>query len=285
MRLLDAARFFDRTEFYDAYAPQNPLFNGQTSLYDDSLRDGTTVVRKVLSVAPGTAIPSRRCVRAHDEDFIIGGIHKDSFDGAVIREKYNLHRAEGLGELKTADQALRSLAGTSLFASRLWVKDLKELEISSKLASFLNIYVASTENVTAGKMIYLSSRWHLIRNTFVGAAGFLVCESDELPSGCITTATYTAKSAGSYNPSTDTIGGAAPASVAILTHRWQDDYDYVRISADQYEQGDIVAKVSSTQVTTATPGDLFTLASGVKYKVLSAVSDGAGVWELHSRRD
>jgi hypothetical protein len=285
MRLLDAARFFDRTEFVDAYSPTISLFKGQTSLYDDSLRDGTTVVRKIMSVAPGVSLPARRCVKAHDEVFIVGGIHKDSFDGEVIREKYNLHRADGLGTLKTTDQALRNLAGTDLYASRLWVKDLKEMEISSKLPSFLNIYVASSETVLAGGLILLSGRWHLVRNTFVSAAGFLVCESDELPAGCLTTATYTSRAAGAYSPATDTVGAAAPASVAILAHRWQDDYEYVRLAADDYEQGDIVAKVSSTQVTTADAGDTFTLASGIKYKVLAAASDGAGAWELHCRRD
>jgi hypothetical protein len=282
MDLATVASFFDRTPCRDAYAPTVAPIYGQLNLYDDSARDGTTVVRRVLSLAEGVALPARRALSIHNDVFIAGGVHKDSFDGDVIRNKYVLHRADGLATVKTADQALRALAGATLYAARLWVKDLKELEISSRLASFYTLYVAPTEAIALGSYVQLSSRWHIARNSFLGASGMGVVEVDELPADALTTATYSKRSGQVYDPTTGLTAAASTAAVALLYHRWQDDYVYARMSAMKFEAGDIVANVSKTQVAAAVTGDTFVL-NATTYRVMAVRDDGAGAWILHSR--
>lgn len=283
MRLSVAARWFDKTVCADAYNAR-ATFKGQLNLFDDSMRDGATVVRRVLSVDDSVVIPARGAVTIHGDTYIVGANHPDSFAGEVIRRKYVLHRADGLAGARTADQALRGLAGTDLYGARIWVKDMKEIETSSRLASFLDIYVAPSETVTPGTFVTLAGRWHLVRNTFKGPSGFLVCESDELPLECLASGTYTARSGGAYDPSSDTVTGAAPATVNLLVHRWQDDFFYHRASAAKYVQGDVVARVSKANIATAVPGDSFTFA-GATHRVISTLDDGLNAWTLHARRD
>lgn len=276
-----AADFFDRTECADAYSPSSK-FLAQLNLFDDSMRDGTTVVRRVISLGAGVALPTRRAILVHGEVFLIGGLHIDSFFGEVIRKKYVLHRADGLASVKTADQALRALAGSSLYASRLWVKDLKELEISSRLSSFFSIYAAPNESLAIGSFVLLGGRWHIARNSMIGAAGFLVVEADELPPDALTTAVYSLKSGQVYNPATDVIAPSSSPTVAVLYHRWQDDFVYQRMGAEKFADGDIVAHVSKTAVANAVAGDSFVL-NGTTYRVLSVRDDGAGAWTLQGR--
>jgi hypothetical protein len=281
MRLAAAAKYFDKTVCADAYTPFT-AFYGQLNLFDDSMRDGTTVVRRVLSVDDAVTIPARKTITIHGDTFIIGGDHEDSYGGSVIRRKYVVHRADGVANVRTINQALNVTSATNLFAARLWVKDLKELEISSRLGSFMNIYVASNETVAVGSVVYLSSRWHIVRNTFIGAAGFLVLEADELPADALTTCSYTRTGGGVYDPAADIKTGAT-STVAVLTHRWQDDYVYLKMSADRFADGDIVAHISKTAITAAEAGDSFVLSS-VTYRVVSVRDDGLGAWNLHCRR-
>lgn len=282
MRLSSAARYFDNMPCTDAYSG-GETFYGQLDLYDDSKRDGTTVVRRVLSVDAAVTMPARRAVTIHDETYVVGGIHKDSFRGEVIRQKYIVHRCDGLANVTTFDQAIRGLTGTEMYAGRLWVKDLKELEASSHLTSFMNIYAAPTETIAVGSVVSLGDRLHLVRNAFVSAAGFLVAEADQLTDDCVAAVTYTSKSAGVYDPANDTVAGTSSAVTGIW-HRWQDDYVYERMSQKEFLRGDIVMHVSKTSVATAVPGDRLTF-DGTSWLVLSARDDGAGAWALHCRRD
>lgn len=281
MHLKDAAAFFDRMVCADAYDASR-TFKGQLNLFDDSMRDGTTVVRRVLSVADTVVLPARRAVTIHGEVWLLGAVHNDSFEGAIVRAKYVAHRADGLAAAKTADQALRTLAGSTLYAGRLWVKDLKEQETSSKLSSFMNIYVAPTEVVVAGTFLQLVGRWHFVRNVFTGASGFNICEADELPSDALTTAVYSTKTGQVYNPVNDAVAAGSTPTVPLLYHRWQDDYLYRRMSALPFDDGDIVAHLSKTSIATAVVGDTFVL-NGTTYRVLSVRDDGAGAWHLHGR--
>lgn len=281
MRLDTASKYFDRTLCRDAYNPTTGLtFKAQLNLFDDSMRDGTTVVRRVLSCASTVVLPTRRTTKIHDEVFIIGGVHKDSFDGTVVRQKYVVQRCDGLALVRTADQALRTLAGTDMYASRLWVKDLKELETSSRLSAFLNIYTAPTETVPVGSFVLLGGRWHVIRNTFLGAAGFNVCEADELPPNALTTCSYS--TSGVYDPATDTAIGST-TSVPVLQHRWQDDYAYQMMAAERFDDGDVVAHISKVSIATAKAGDGLVIGA-LAYRLLSVRDDGAGAWTLHARR-
>lgn len=277
MLLSDVAVYFDKTPCTDVYSPF-ATFYGQLDVFDDSKRDGATVNRRVLSVAPGTSIPARRTVTVAAEQWLIGTHQADQFMGSSIRDKYVLHRALGTATIKTLVQLLTS-GGVSTYAAKVWVKDMKELEASSELKSFMNIFLPSTDAAVEGDVITLAGTHYVVRNSYLSAAGFLVAEANELDAGALTTGTYTPRV---YVPATDSRTSGTPVAVSTLVTRFQDNYEYPTQAAPKLEPGDIRAVITQAAVANPLPGDLLQIAS-VDWKVLTAGADGS-CWNLHLRR-
>jgi hypothetical protein len=275
MRLADAASYFDKLVCKDAYGPAT--FRAQLDLYDDAKREGLTVQRRILSVAPGVAIPARRVITFGGDQWLMGAREDDSFNGAAVRNKYILHRAGGLAALQTPGQALSS-GGTTAYAARMWVKDSKEISESSKLEGFFNLFLAATEAAEEGTFITLGGRVHRARNAFVSVGGFLEAECSEIPAGVVT-GTYRARTG--YNAGTDTETLAAGVAANVLRLRWQDSFRYANKGAEKYEPGDIKALVRKAVVTAAAPGDQLTLVDGA-WSVLSVETE-SDCWGLHAR--
>lgn len=278
MLLSVAASYFDDVLCQDAFNA-NTKFYGQLDVYDDSRRDGATVVRRILSVAGGTALPARRVLAIHGEQWIVGTHEADSFKGSIVRDKHILQRAQGACSIRTPAQALSS-GGVSSYGAKLWVKDMKEVESSSKLSGFFNLYLPSAETVSRGDLVQLGGREHIVRNAYLSAAGFLVAESDELDAGAIAAATFTPYS---YSPATDGVIAGTPVAVQALRMRFQDDYEYPSDSAPKFVSGDIRVFVrKGVTLAAPAPRDTLTLTDGI-WQVQS-VSDETGCWGLHLRK-
>ncbi len=275
MRLYDAAKHFDDVLCTDAYGPAT--FYGQLDLYDDARREGLTVQRRILSVAPDVVIPARRVISFGGEQWLVGDDESDSFKGSLIRTKYILHRAGGIAAIQTPGQLL-SAGGSPAYGARLWVKDYREQAASSHLFGFFNLYLASTEAAAEGTYVTLQGHIHRVRNAFLSVGGFLEAEASEVPAGVVA-GTYKARSA--YDPATDaeTLGNVA---VSVLRVRWSDDFAYTTHGATKYEAGDIKGLVRKAAVTAAAPGDQLTLADGT-WRVL-AVESESDCWGLQLRR-
>jgi hypothetical protein len=276
MRLVAAARHFDRTLCQDAFAP-GTQFYAQLDVYDDSKRDGATVVRRVLSVASGVSIPARRVLTVLGEQWIVGANQDDHYRGVLLRRKYVVQRASA-ASIQTIAQALGTAGTVSTYASKLWVKDLKEVDISSKLAGFFNIYLPTYETVAAGTLVTVSGRLHIVRNFFVSAAGFLVAEADELALTALTVGTYTPQT---YTPATDERAAGTPVALNVLRLRFQDQFAYANQAEPKYEEGDFRAIIRKADVASAKTNDLLTL-GGEPYEIL-AVSNEGDCWGLHLR--
>jgi hypothetical protein len=278
MRLAQVAKYFDKVLCQDAFNLSS-YFYGQLDLYDDSRRDGATVVRRILSVANDVVIPARRVLLIHGDYWLVGMHEADSYRGEVIRDKHVLHHAQGPCTIATPAQALTT-GGVSSYGSKLWVKDMKELEVSSKLTSFYNIYLPSTEDVERGQVITLGGRVHLVRNTFVSAAGFRVAEGDELEEAAIVAGTFYPQV---YAPATDSRTDGAGVALNVLRFRFQDNYAYTAESAEKFVSGDIRAMIAKG-LTAAEPAptDRLALPDG-SWSVVS-VSDEGTSWGLHLRR-
>jgi hypothetical protein len=276
MNLASAASYFDDVLCVDPFNP-HIRFRGQLDLFDDSKRDGATVDRRVLSVAPAVLMPARRVLTIHGDKWLIGDKADDSFRGSVIRSKYIIHKAQGPCTIGTPAQIL-STGGVSSYGAKIWIKDAKLLEISSKLTSFFNIYLAPVEEASAGMVVQLTGRLHLIRNSFLSAAGFLVAEGDELEQAAIQPATLYARG---YDPVTEARAEAAPLALNVLRFRFQDNYAYTSESAEKFAAGDIRAMIAKSAATPKV-GDRLTLADGDWYPV-SVASEGTS-WNLHLRR-
>jgi hypothetical protein len=277
MRLATAASYFDDTPCRDGVTPASVLFRGQLNLYDDSQRDGPTVVRRVLSVAPSIAIPSHRLLEIHGERWIVGASQLDSFGGEAIRNKYILLRAQGACTVKTAAQALSS-GGSSSYATALWMKDWKEENVSSALEAFFNVYLPSPVTIDVGQIVTIAGRLYRARNSYPSAGGFTVAECDGLASDAIASGTYQSTT---YNPATDT-HSTSNAAVSVLKLRWQEAHRYAAESAEKFEAGDIVGLVTKVAVAAAKAGHKLTIGSTV-YAVHAVGEEGA-CWALHLRK-
>lgn len=276
MRLATAARHFDRTLCQDTFLPSTQFY-GQFDVFDDSKRDGATVVRRVLSLSPSVAIPPRRVVTVLDEQWIIGEHQDDHYRGAFLRRKYIVQRASA-ASIQSIAQALGTAGTVLTYASKLWVKDLKEAEVSSKLLGFFNIYLPSGETLAIGNLITVAGRVHIVRNTFLSAAGFLVAEADELELTALTVGSYVPQT---YTPATDERAAGAPVALNVLRLRWQDQYAYANQAEPKYEEGDFRAIIRKADVAAAKTNDLLTL-GGEPFEIL-AVSNEGDCWGLHLR--
>ena len=103
MRLADAASFFDNQICVDAFNP-DITFYGQLDLFDDNKRDGTTTVRRILSVADGVVLPASGAIALANSVYMLGNSHEDVFQNEVIRRGYSIEQSDGPASIKTFAQ-------------------------------------------------------------------------------------------------------------------------------------------------------------------------------------
>ncbi len=281
MNLSTAARFFDKTVCTDAYNPTT-TFLGQLDLYDDSKRDGTTVERRILSTGPDIVIPTRRTLTIEGVTWIVGQKNIDSFQGKTIRNKYVIHQTSTLGMARTPKQLLSS-GGLPLYASAVWLKDIKDVEASSKIYSFMNTYFAVGENVVVGDILTLGTDNYRLRNVYTSAAGVQIGEASTMPKDAIQSINYTSKNGQAYNAASDSYGAGVSTVFNTLWERFQDAYSYESAASPKYTPGDIVMVVAKSDVATPRVGDTL-LAQGVTWTLVSFQDDNRNCWEMQVRR-
>lgn len=275
MKLTSAAKHFDKLVISDAYTPAT-TFKGQIVPYDDSTRDGATVVRRILSVAPTVAIPARGSITFGGQQWLVGALAPDYFNNTAIRHKYPIHRCDGLATIKTIQQALQNSSGSTAYSSLLWVKAAKEVEVSSGEFDVLNMYFSTYETITERTLVSLGSRWYLIRTSYVSSAGFRVAVVDELPEPVLETVTLQSRT---FNPITETYS-STPTYAAAIRLRWQSSFEYLSAASETYQRGDLQLMLLKT--VTPKVQDALTLSDG-NWRVLSVLDEGTH-WSAHLRR-
>lgn len=277
MKLAGAARYFDRLPVYDAYTNRE-LFKGQFDLFDDSKRDAINVMRRTLSVPPMTVVPPRHAVRAASQHWIIGrNANNDTFMSGLIRTKYTVQLAAGLATVRTPGEVIGNSGGTQMYAGLGWMKDWKEIEHSSRVYPYYEVYVAAAEPLAPDAYIELEGKVLRARGTYVSEAGFLVAESDDLQ-GARVSISYRARSV--YNPATDTVT-TTPVTTPALNVHYTANYRREQPSAPKREPGDLIILVRKVDVAAAKAGDQLVLGTRA-YNVIS-VEDESDCWNLTVR--
>lgn len=275
MKLSSVAKHFDRLVATDAYN-QAWQIRGQMDVFDDSRRDGMTIERRILSVAPEISMPPRSTLKADDLVWLAGDHHRDYFKGSAIRHKYVLHQATELVSVKTFAEAIGAAAGYQAWASRIWIKGSKEIEISSDITNVYDIYFAPNEPLAEGTVVFMDNRWHLIRTLYPSTAGLLVALADELPEPVVVSASF---GNNTYNPTTDTYTGT-PTVVTGMRLHWQSHFRYPTKGVSRYKSGDQVLMVRRADITPK-DGDRVTI-NGDVYLIESKLDEGL-CWSLHLR--
>jgi hypothetical protein len=233
LTLAEASVYFDRTEVRDPDSGR-VLFHGQVDPYDDSKRDSVSAYRRILSVAPGTAMPARRAVRIFGQAFLVGNQEVDGLQDPH-RVKYVLQpcaRKMSFGRPGDFLAGLGSAQELNTWAALEWVKDSKEPDASTVSNQYNALFAARTD-VRAHDVLWDGGDYFLALSSRELPSGFLAVEACKLepPIGAgITQRTYSHANGGF------TVG--ATNVELCLRVRWQDFFRRRLESAQAYRPGD-----------------------------------------------
>lgn len=237
MKLTKVATFFNDTPYSDSYSGE-VLGKGQLDVFDDSKRDGLTVLRRIFEVAPNSPMPTRGVINFLGMDWIVGIKEIDQFRGKVIRNKYVCHKSEGLANIHNYEGLLNdNLPDLVAHASQVWVKSAAEVEMDSDKFDQVNLFLARGEPVTSKMLVELNGRWFISREDYPSSAGFLVLSAEELDSPPKVQATITRTD---IDPVTE-IPTEVTQTIPLLVLRWQTDFKYYSQDTPDFERGDIQA--------------------------------------------
>lgn len=285
MRLISAAAFFDKQLCSDAFGVASDFY-AQLDLFDDNKRDGTTTVRRILSVADPVVMPASGAIILANHVYIVGNRadHEDVFANQVIRRGYAMQQSDGPASIKTIAQAAGGLAGVATFAAKVFVKELREEVQTSRMYPSWDIVVPIGTPVARNTVVVADGILYLCRESFITSGGFYNVQASQLSDTAPQTVSYTDRSGQGYDPATDTMTSTGAVSVPALAMRYEDYYLRLSSEAPKNLPGDLCLGVAKTSVPSAGVGDEWTSAAGVKYRVQAVADDNLGAWLLHSRR-
>lgn len=273
MRLFDAARYFDSVLCKDAYSGVS-LCVGQFEVYDDSKRDAYGVERRILSLSPDQDPPARRAVSTQLGVWLLGKVQADLFRGTPVRNKFVAHRADRDARIFTASELLTGQAGTAAWAAVVWLKDVKQVEVSSAPPALCELYLAEGEQVQPAWFVVSGDETYCVHSTHTSEAGFVVAEIERLDTGVLAAELLQT----SLDPVLD-VETVVSGPCQVLFGRWQMVFANTAESAAKYLASDKVGLVTSDSPAKA--GDRLQIAGGT-YRVIAREPHG-GAAALHLR--
>ena len=274
MRLLDAARRFDRTTATDAYSAAT--FKCQFEVLAYSKIDGVAVKKRQISTASSVTIPARRVVVISGQAYLIGHSAPDFWYDSIIRLNYVIQGADGVANLTTIAAELAGTPPSTAYAALAFAKYLPDAEDSSKYPPQYQVFLSGTESAPADSLIYLNSVWYLVKESYVSTSGLRVSLANVVDSPNFEMATFTSRV---YAPLTDTYVDT-PSAIKVFRIKWAEHFEYLSKATEQYERGDLTVMI--LKAVTPDPPDTLTLSDGV-WRILSAQDEGL-TWSCHARR-
>lgn len=273
MELVDVASFFDRVPALDPVSGAT-LFNCQLLAYDESKRDAFTAYRRIMSANPDVSMPADRVVELHGVNWLVGDGQTDGWEQAH-RRKYVLHQAAGRANVYRLASWLAGTPDASPLGDLQWVKDVKELETSSRSPQkFIAIFAAPVD-LREYDVVAFGGRAVLVTSVMRSAAGYAEGTGNlqEVPLGGVTLSSRT------YNPATGGYTAGASVTVNGMKVRWQELYAYEDQMAERYQEGDCTWVLPASATVSTSTEITF---GPEKYTVL-AVRSVAGCKAVHAR--
>ena len=273
MELVDVATFFDRVPARDP-ATGTTLFNCQMLAYDESKRDAFTAYRRIMSTNPSVTLPADRVVELHGVNWLVGDGQTDGW-GQAHRRKYVLHQAVGRASVYRLASWLSGAPSSTPLGDLQWVKDVKELEVSSRSPQKFIAIFASPVDIREYDVVVFAGRAVLVTSVMRSATGYAEGTGNlqEIPLVSVTLGQRI------YNPATGGYTAGASNTVNAMKVRWQELYAYEDQLAERYQEGDCtwVLPAAST-VSTATE-----ITHGTDKYTVMAIRAVAGCKAVHAR--
>lgn len=274
-RLARASAKFDNVSAVDAYTARK-LWLCQMGSFESSNPEGATSKRRVLSTAPGLAIPARRAIVVLDETWIVGDSSVDGWKNAPIRLSYWVKKATDLFTYQTPGQAALATGGTAAYASREYLKDTVDAITTADYNPQYDVYFAQGETPVRGGFLRTAENLMRVRVVRDAIAGFKHLSVDDIGLDAEITATFTSST---YNPATDSKSVISVAVPALLFSRVF-EYSNATEADPKYLTGDKTLIVSQSSIT-PTVGQEIT-AEGKSWKAMQ-ITQVYDAWELHLR--
>lgn len=231
MTLAQASAYFDRTPVLDPNTSEL-LFYGQVEPFEDSKRDASSAFRRVLSVAPGTTMPTHRTLAIFGQTWLLGFGEVDGIE-EMHRTKYVIAPAPRRLKCSTLSQYLAGQHAREVIAAPYWSKDLKQLEVSSEQPQMHEVYLPAA--VDSYSVLWDAQEAFLVGSCRPTAAGLMSAFSLKLThlreSATLLTRRYS-HSAGEF-----LVSGAT--EVPSLRVRWQSLFEYGSEADAKHRPGDV----------------------------------------------
>ncbi len=194
MRLKNISKHFNKDKVYDGYSNAY-LFLAHNSAHDDHSSSGATSRRRTMRTVPGTAPPARNVVKIYADYWLVGAFNTDAYDGAEVRQKYDLKKSTGLMTLLSPAAACAGSAGTDFHAQKEFYRDVPNPLTESDLDTMYNIFCPANETVTKGAFLRQAGRLYRVRNPYATVDGYIVAETDQLDPDALQTVVFTTNGA------------------------------------------------------------------------------------------
>lgn len=180
MKLLSAARFFDRDSVYDAYTGEY-LFKAQFASYDGSSVEGTFQRRRTVSTAPGIVFPERGVVTVHGERWLLGEPTKDGWLDRPIRQTASAKQSKDMYDVLTPGQAADNLqVSQKIYVFADYHKDTTDAQTTSQFDPEYLVTASPYERLYSGVFLRNPQKTLHVRSTQDSTLGFTDMLADEV---------------------------------------------------------------------------------------------------------
>lgn len=274
MDLAQAANYFNDIPVTDAYSGAS-LFYAQLSSSLDRQPDGSISKRRIISVAPGTALPTRRAATWLGETWLLGDMILDGLQGIALRANIAVKKATDSFAILTPGQAALASGGTPAYGQKEYLKDTVNSPTDAEYDPFWEISFGANEPVLKGTYLRSGSTLYFSRSTHQILEGFVVTEADQ-----IDYVSASAVFAGNvYDPIADAFVGGGITTTGLMMDSYM-VYQYLHPSSPKMLPGDQVLVVAQSAVTPVV-GQQVT-AGGRSWRI-EAVNADQDAWNLHIR--
>ena len=279
MTLIEAASFFNKQTFTDAYGSAN--FLGQIIPFAESVRSGISSLRRILEVASSVTLPSRMTVKesSSNQVYLVASGADDYFSGNVIRVKHPVVPVDQTVSVASIDGILTTTyTYTGLYVDLSYLRRVPNEMQQSHFESNYLITHESTVQVLPRIVFKCGSKYFFVREASrIDDIGLGTTEAVEVISP-LQTLTYQ-KAGSTYSAANDTY--TQPAAITGVSCFVIDaifDYDHIALGFEKIKEGDKSISFLKTAVDASKPGD--TVGS---YKVIEVV-DNSTYWTVLGRR-
>ena len=274
MDLATAANYFNDIPVTDAYTAAS-LFPAQLSSSLDRQPDGSISKRRIISVAPGTTIPTRRVGQWLDEKWLLGDVILDGFQGAAIRTNVAVKKVTDDMRILTAGEAALASAGVAAYAHKEYLKDVVNSPTDAQYDPFWEVTFSPSEAVVKGSFLRSGSVYYRVRSCHAILEGFNTAAADQLdlvPAAVVLAGT-------AYDPVTESTTGSNVSTTGLLFDTYI-SYKYQHPASPRMLAGDRMLLIAQSAATPKV-GQTLT-AQGASWRVESLYAD-SGAWYTHIR--